>query len=184
MSTVKLDEQKAAEIAAFYHAELQKTMARYNHIKSTLESLGENAPKLDLQGSTSAAPKAKRRKKGKPGPASVWDKKILKRLKEINKPVTYEELTDDIMAFDGYPAEKRANIKASIINVTYRLRKRDRKINTFSMGTREKFIALRSWFDSNGEILDIYKSRLKVVKKKTYDGPKRHQRLKWLKRQA
>lgn len=172
MSTVKLDEKQAAEIASFYHAEIQKVIARYNHLKSTLESLGEVAPVLDINAPVGRYAAPRRRRKGKPGPNSVWDKKILKRLKAVNKPLTYEELTDDIMALEGHPAEKRPNIKAAIVNVTYRLRKRDKKIDTFSVGKREKYIALKAWFDAEGKILEVYENMVPKPPKKE-EGPKR-----------
>ena len=118
-------------------------------------------------------PQTTRKRKSKPGPDSIWEKMVLKRLRTVDRPLTYEELTDEIMEFAKFPKENRKKVKQSVINVTFRLRKRDKKIDTFSAGSREKFLALSSWFESPGVIKQAYKNRVTDLSKKNAPGKKK-----------
>ncbi|MCJ7824019.1 MAG: hypothetical protein MUP44_03905, partial [Anaerolineales bacterium] len=90
-------------------------------------------------------------RKKKSGRKPKWELLIMKRLRQLDKPVTYDELTDEIMAFSKLPENKRTSTKQAIVNVIFRLRSRDKKLDTFSIGTREKYIALKGWFEKPGE---------------------------------
>lgn len=105
----------------------------------------------------------KRKNAGKRrGPKAVWESLVLKRLRQLDRPVTYEQLTDEIMVFAQLPPSKRLNTKRAIVNVAFKLRNRDHKIDTFSNGSREKYIALRSWFEESGKIKKEYASKIEA----------------------
>ena len=181
MATLKLDKKEAAEMRAFYQTELEKAISRLEHIKNVLDKLGDNGSGISIKISGRALShetkptelsKSTNQKKLKPGPESVWDKMVLKKLKSVDRPLTYEELTDEIMESQNIPKERRKRTKQSIINVTFRLRKRDEKIDTFSAGSREKYLALSSWFDSSGEIKAVYKSKVTDSAEQASSGKK------------
>ena len=65
------------------------------------------------------------------------------------------------MAFAKLPAGKRTSTKQAVINVIFRLRSRDQKLDTFSIGSREKYIALKSWFKAPGIIKKEYAVKIK-----------------------
>jgi len=109
----------------------------------------------------SRARSAGRRKSGR---KSKWEMLIMKRLRQLDRPVTYDELTDEIMASAKLPADKKNSTKQAVVNVVFRLRSRDQKLDTFSMGTREKYIALRNWFSAPGEIKKEYKAKVVLPK--------------------
>ena len=90
----------------------------------------------------------------------------MKRLRQLDRPVTYDELTDEIMTFSKLPEDKRNSTKQAVVNVIFRLRNRDKKLDTFSVGTREKYIALKSWFENPGEIKKEYKNKIEIPDKK------------------
>jgi hypothetical protein len=195
MATFKLPESELTDMRQFYEDELDKTVKRLQHIKSVLEQLGGNAPSIDIKivtkgigkisakqlGSKSKSQTKSTAKGLKRGRKSIWDKLILNRLETLNRPLTYDELTADVLAFSKLPESKRLKTKQAVLNVTFRLRTRDKKIATFSMGSREKFIALNSWFSKPGVIKPEYASRIKTTTsanketpvKKTAPKPKR-----------
>jgi len=162
-----------AEMKQFYLEEYDRVSRRLIHIIAILNRLGVEIPDDGLEDSGTiplSKLKAGPLKRSRPaarkrsGKKSKWELLILKRLRQLDKPVTYDELTDEIMAFSKLPAEKIKSTKQAIVNVIFRLRNRDKKLDTFSMGTRAKYIALRSWFDSNGEIKKEYSSKIKLPK--------------------
>jgi hypothetical protein len=174
MEAIQLSEQDLNQLRKTYQDELTKTLAKLQHLKSVLEQLGgEQTLKVHISTEevssskevvTSKEPKItkERKRRKKRGPKAVWEDLVVKRLRSLNKPMTYEELTDDIIAFGNIPDSKRANTKQAIINVVFRLRQQNRKVNTFSMGRREKYIALKRWFDEEGNIRESYSKRIQV----------------------
>ncbi|NOX45732.1 MAG: hypothetical protein GXO89_02000 [Chlorobi bacterium] len=170
MATVKLPETELTEMRQFYEEELSKTLKRLQHIKNVLDNIGSKGRSIQIQISETEgqkedlgtsnpipAPTKEKARKKKRGPKSIWEDLIIKRLRHINMPMTYDELTNEIMTFGKIPEEKRKNTKQSILNVVFRLRKRNTKIKTFSSGSREKYVGLKRWFDSNGEIKEEYR---------------------------
>lgn len=155
------------QMRKFYQEELDKTVQKLTHINSILEKIGGTSPalKIEINGEVSSVNSKsknnvqKTRRKKKRGPKSVWEDMILKRLKLLDKPLTYDELTDEIMHFGNLPEEKRRNTKLSILNVTHRLRSEKKKIDTFSTGSRIKYIALQDWFGEDGAIKPEYLKR-------------------------
>ena len=86
----------------------------------------------------------------------------MKRMRQLDKPVTYDQLTEEIMLFNKIPHEKKSGTRQAIVNLVFRLRTRDHKLDTFSMGTREKYIALKNWFDSPGKIKKDYAAKVVI----------------------
>ena len=156
MKTIKLPDTDHTDMCQFYHEELDKTIRRLQHIKSVLEKLGDTSQSVQIQ-ITSAKPdtlkpngqgqplKAKTKKRGKKkrGPKSMWEMLVLKRMRQLDRPVTYDELTEEIMIFSKLPKEKRKSTKQAIVNVTFRMRTKTKKLDTFSIGTKEKYLALK-----------------------------------------
>ena len=168
METIKLPESELAEMKLFYQEEYDKAIKRLQHIKTMLVRLGADAhpeePLKPVSGksvpsknTTSAAPvKRKRKTKRK----SKWELLIMKRLRQLDRPVTYDELTEEIMAFAKLPQQKLKSTKQAVVNVIFRLRNRDGKLDTFSIGAREKYIALKNWFETPGEIKKEYAAKI------------------------
>lgn len=176
METIKLPESELAEMKQFYQEELDKAVRRLQHIRIILQRLGVNSesietgiqadqeqPAEEIGPSLSTTPKTKKRT----GRKSKWELLIMKRLRQLNKPVTYDELTDEIMTFSKLPEVKRNSTKQAVVNVIFRLRNRDKKLDTFSIGTREKYIALKKWFEKPGEIKKEYAAKIVKPEPKT-----------------
>lgn len=176
METINLPESDLSNMRQFYQEELHKTIRRLEHIKNILDQIGGQNATINIQISTTpgsqdssglsmSAPhgdvEAEPQKvKKRPGRKSVWETVIMKRLRQLDRPVTYEELTDEIMSLSRLPDSKRLSTKQAILNVVFRLRNRDKKLDTFSIGKREKYIALKSWFDQPGKIKPEYAKRI------------------------
>lgn len=142
----------------FYKQEYEQTAARLLHITTTLKRLGVEIP--EAGSANTAEPQNKKRKK--PGRKSTWELVIMKRMRQLDKPVTYDQLTDEVMAFTRIPPEKRSSTKQAVVNVVFRLRNRDHKLDTFSLGKREKYIALKNWFDAPGKIKKEYAAKVDI----------------------
>ena len=171
METIKLPESELAEMTQFYQEEYERLSRRLQHIKTILERLGveiqeENLTCVKPQASTAnvvspPSPVVSKRKK-KSGRKPKWELLIMKRLRQLDKPVTYDELTEEIMTFSKLPENKKTSTKQAIMNVIFRLRNRDKRLDTFSIGTREKYIALKSWFEKPGEIKKEYAAKIAI----------------------
>jgi hypothetical protein len=180
METIKLPDSELSEMKQFYIEEYERTARRLQHIRSVLTRLGISDQELqegilqvqkELQGKGSTgsgqyagrritATAASRKAPKKKGRKSKWELLILKRLRQLDRPVTYDELTDEIMAISSFPDNKRKSTKQAVVNVVFRLRNRDQKLDTFSIGTREKYIALKGWFEKPGEIKKEYANKI------------------------
>ncbi len=184
METINLPDSELSEMKQFYQEEYGRISRRLKHIKAMLGHFGieiqeENLTNLILpQDSTSntdspQSPAVAKQKK-KSGRKPKWEFLIMKRLRQLDKPVTYDELTDEIMAFSKLPEHKKTSTKQAIVNVIFRLRSRDRKLDTFSIGSREKYIALKSWFEKPGKIKKEYAA--KIAKPPQIRKPKQSKR--------
>lgn len=188
METFQIQEKELLEMKQFYKEEYERTTRRLNHIITILKRLGVAIPEdaenhyPEMSVSASAAEileKGVKKSPKKTGRKSKWELLIMKRMRQLDKPVTYEELTDEIMAFSKLPEGKRTSTKQAVVNVVFRLRSRDKKLDTFSVGTREKYIALKSWFDGKGVIKKEYVSKInsvnpvKKVKKRKVGRPRK-----------
>ncbi len=153
----------------FYEEELVRTQHRLEHIQDILKQLGGNKMPLKGQvaGKTVPKPAAARGSRKKPGRKSQWEALIMKRMRQLNKPVTYDELTREIMLLSKLAEDKLKSTKQAVISVVFRLRNRDGKLDTFSIGKKEKYIALKQWFEKPGEIKKEYLNKIQKPKPKT-----------------
>jgi len=189
MGTINFNDTEIAEMRQFYQEELNTTLRKLQHINKVLERLG-SSHQIEIkigggQGSSQKASflapntgsfaadhlttsKTSKSRRKKTGPKSMWEPLILKRMRQLNRPLSYDELTQEIMVFAKISSEKKASVKQAITNVIFRLRNRDKKLDTFSLGSREKYIALKSWFDEAGDLKKEYKQYLpkKTIKRK------------------
>jgi hypothetical protein len=156
MITLQMPENELEEMKQFYLDEYDRTSARLQHILTILNRLGLESPPGNGQEMNNGKAEASKQTRKKPGRKSKWEMLIMKRLRQLDRPVTYDELTEEIMTAAKIPPGKRDSTRQAIVNVVFRLRNRDRKLDTFSMGTREKYIALRSWFKAPGVIKTAY----------------------------
>lgn len=170
MNTVQVSDNELKEMKELYLEEYVKASARIKHITSVLLRLGVDLPanesfSLPLQASSeniSDPAKKLNVSRKKPGRKSKWEMMVMKRMRQLDKPVTYDQLTDEIMVFNKISQLKRTSTKQAVINVVFRLRNRDQKLDTFSMGTREKYIALKNWFDAPGKIKKEYAAKVMI----------------------
>lgn len=173
MDTINLKEQEIAEMRFFYQEELNKTLGRLEHIRSMLEKLGvTNIPaeatgilnEVD-KGVQLAGIKKPEKERKRPGRKSEWESLFMGRLKESKRPMTYIQITNAIMAYKKLDKSKFESTKQAVLAVAYRLRARDSKIGTFTIGNREKYVALADWYDSNGFLKQEYKDRIVIGEK-------------------
>jgi hypothetical protein len=177
MKSFQISDDEHVEMKQFYLEEYEKATSRLAHITSVLKRLGVEKPAEE--GLKLSSPIKKSTPKKKPGRKSKWDLIVMKRMRQLDKPVTYEQLTDEIMLFGNMTPEKRASTKQAVVNVVFRLRNRDHKLDTFSMGTKEKYIALKSWFEVPGKIKKEYAAKVEIpgrekkVKKRKVGRPRK-----------
>lgn len=175
---MQFSSEEVKAMKAFYEQELSSTIERLKHIQSVLTKIGGSQISVEInlgstgstsnQASTKTVKKTTKAKRGaKRGPKSIWGNFVMKKLKELDKPLTYDELIEEAMKFANVPPENAQKIRQSIINVTFRLRAHERKIDTFSKGSRIKYIALKSWFDEQGKIDPAYAKKASNVKPKS-----------------
>lgn len=178
METLKLSGPELEAMKAFYQEELTKTLSKLHHLQSVLNQLGGSASNIDVKlpetvdrpvstAQSETSPEIEETKKSgkKRGPKSIWGSFILKRLQQLDRPLTYNELVDEAMVFFKLSESKRQTVINAINNSAFRLRKNSNRVDTFSSGGREKFVALKSWFDENGKIRKEYEKKIVKPKK-------------------
>ncbi len=126
----------------------------------------------DEQEKTEEETKTRKKRKKKTGPKPFWEDAIMDTLRETGKPLTYEELTDHIQASQNFSDDKRTATKQAITNVVFRLRQRGVKLSTFSAGKKEKYVALKRWFEKDGGIKEEFLNMVAEVKVKKKRGRK------------
>lgn len=191
MGAINISEDQLAEMKSFYQEELGKVIRRLNHIQKVLHELGDSSTSVNIQidgkdgteglGSARSVSKGsteKPKSSGKKrGPKSIWGDFILKRMRQVDKPLTYNELVDEAMVYFKLTEYRRQSVINAINNSAFRLRKNTGKIDTFGAGSREKYVALRSWFDENGKIKREYLKKIskpkRAAKKKAAGKPGR-----------
>jgi hypothetical protein len=127
-----------------------------NEIDDSEEEYEDDSSEEDEVSGDGQEKKTRRKRRKKTGPKPFWEDAIIDQLKAVGKPLTYEELTDHILLSHELPEERRIATKQAITNVVFRLRQRGVKVGTFSAGKKEKFVALKRWFDADGEVKDMY----------------------------
>lgn len=181
MGNINLQEEDLAQMRLFYQEEYTRLYQRLLHLKNVLNKLGvQDLPSVGgAEGSVAdessnepvpATPQPKR-KRQRPGRKSMWETILMNRLKEVGRPMTYNQITDEIVKFSKLPDSKWLSTKQAVLAVAFRLRTRDDKVDTFSVGNREKYLGLRSWFDTNGIILPEYREKI-VIDDREEGAPK------------
>lgn len=177
MDTLKLSGEELEAMKAFYQEELSRTISRLQHIKSVLNQLGGKTTNIEINvegmngtqsvsaRTTEAEAETPKQKGKKRGPKSVWGSFILKRLQQLDRPLTYNELVDEAMVFFKLSEAKKQTVVNAINNSAFRLRKNSGRVDTFSAGGREKYVALKSWFDAPGKIKPEYLKKVKKSKR-------------------
>lgn len=173
MKTLQLSELEMTRLKAFYEEELDKTLRKLDHIKQVLKELAPGQTSIEINVTSpqsltspvktpsSASKPVQMGRRKKTGPKSIWGNYILKRLRQLDKPVTYSDLIDDAVAFFKIPQSKTEQVRQSIRNSAFRLRNKHNKIDTFAIkGKKEKYVGLKKWFDKEGKILSDYKQKL------------------------
>lgn len=173
--SVEFNDAEVRAMRQFYEAELMQTLARYQHLQSVLAKLGVDTP--NLPSSTPAAtapvspapvsavppakPKVRRKRKGKRGRKSIWGDFILKTLRKLDRPVLYSELVRMAQIQFNIKEDKIKDLKAAINQSAFRLRTIHGKIDTIGAeGKKEKHVALKTWFDDNGDLKKEYVARM------------------------
>ncbi len=179
MDQIKLSRAEKEEMRQFYQEELDKTVRRLEHIKDVLQKLGFTRKQVEagvsganrevgktspLVPSASSSGDAPAKKRG--GRKSKWEPLIEKALRDKDQPLTYDQLTAEIMASSDIPNSKKASTRQAIVSVLFRLRSQDGDIKTFALGTREKYIGLTDWTDSRGKLKKEYRDKLELPQSK------------------
>ncbi len=173
MAEIKINDEKKTEMVRFYEEELDKTVVRLRHITEMLQTLNPESEHLkmkELEGvlAVTEAVKPKRgsgkkraTRKKKPGPKGTWTNYIMKRLRQVQRPITYDDLIHDAMLNFNKSREELEKVRQAIMNSAFRLRKKQGKVLTYRKpGSKEKYIGLRKWFDDAGNLLEEYKKKI------------------------
>ena len=182
MKGVQFSEAELASMRSFYQAELDQTVRKLQHLKGILDKLDGAShieitignetrisssiaiaePTAEVDDMETAEEEAPRKRKKKRGPKPVWGNFVLKRLRQVERPLTYRDLVDDAMAFMKLPEEKRKATRLAILNTSFRLRNLQNKINTHSVkGKKEVYVGLSKWFEENGNLSKDYVKRIR-----------------------
>lgn len=188
-----LSENDAAEMRHHYEQEYIQLTKRLEHVKSILGKFESPVAKIAHSANQPIDPEsmspralmklkadeheeaieaeetgAKRKRKKKRGPKSIWGNFILRRIRQADRPVSYSEMVRDAMVIHSIPQSKLKNAKASILNSAFRLRAIHGKVETIGIeGKKEKYLVLAKWVDKNGELVAPYKARFdEMVKAK------------------
>ena len=169
--TVTLSGADLDSVRAYYQKERNDLFVKLQYIDqvlSTLESGSGKRPSPSpskLRVSKKVEPvgyKSGRLKKR--GPKSVWGNFILRRIRQCNRPVSYNELIRDAMLMHNLPASHKSKARSSILNAAFRLRAVQGKIDTCGLeGRKERFLVLTSWLDSNEKLIPEYQEKLESL---------------------
>lgn len=166
---LSLSEEELTELKRSYEKEYIELSRRLEHLKSVLKKAGSDIVKGERSsGSQKKLPQYGSEKKTLPpaskskrrGPRSVWGDFIIKRLRNLDRPMSYAEMLEDAMEMHSIPKDRRENAKGSILNSAFRLRKTHQAIETVGVpGRKEKFIVLTDWLKADGRLKTTYHRR-------------------------
>jgi hypothetical protein len=154
-------------IRAYYEKERNDLLVKLQKIDQVFSALGagegrvpSNAPvKLRVSKPTTEAA-GKRGRPKKRGPKSVWGDFIMRRLRQSDRPLSYNELIRDAMIMHNLPDGKLKEARSSILNATFRLRTVAGKIDTKGIeGRKERFIVLTTWLAEGGDLMPAYQEK-------------------------
>lgn len=168
-----LKDQTLQQIKLHYTEEYQKTLRKLKEIESVLEELTEvkvstteDPVTLNVQPSEKikSSPKPKRaykKRAKKRGRKSVWGDFILKRLKSVNRPLTYNDLANHAIVTKNLEQKDFDKIRKALIAAVFQLRKTDGKVHTENKtGTRDKYVLLHKWMNEKGKPLPEFDAYL------------------------
>jgi hypothetical protein len=183
----ELSEKEASEMRYFYEEEYVLLSRKLAHVTSMLEKLGGEVKPTVIKPSNARLTKAavakasasdsydedddeeeegktRRKRRKKRGPKSIWGAFILKRLRQLDRPISYSSMLDYAMVVHSIPEGKRENAKASILNSAFRLRTVHGKIDTVGEeGKKEKYLVLKRWTDGEGNLVEPYIQKFQEV---------------------
>lgn len=154
-------------IRSYYEKERNDLLVKLQYIDqvfSTLSSAEGRVPsnkpaKLRVSKPASEAA-GKRGRPKKRGPKSVWGDFIMRRLRQSDRPLSYNELIRDAMIMHNLPDGKLKEARSSILNATFRLRTVAGKIDTKGIeGRKERFIVLTTWLAEGGDLAPAYQEK-------------------------
>jgi hypothetical protein len=172
--TIQFTAEELNDLRLAYEKEYIELTRRLEHIRSVLNKIGSDVPagpsvpvtiqrsqRQESSDSSQQRALPKPRKSKKRGPKSVWGDFIVRRLKKLDRPMSYAEMLNDAMDIHNIPDEKRQNAKGSILNSAFRLRKTHKRIETIPVpGRKEKFIVLTDWLGNDGKLMHPYAQRM------------------------
>ncbi len=175
-SVVIITDQTLQQIKLHYTEEYQKTLRKLKEIESVLEELSgvtvgsttEAPVALDLKSpetntsEQNLKPKRAYKKRSKRrGRKSVWGDFILKRLKSVNRPLTYNDLANHAIVTKNLEQKDFDKIRKALIAAVFQLRKAGGKVHTENKtGTRDKYVLLHKWMGKDGKPLPEFDAYL------------------------
>jgi len=175
---VNITDQTLQQIKLHYTEEYQKTLRKLKEIESVLDELSgvtistleekvTSITSLPIKEESSkpasiATPKRAYKKRAKKrGRKSVWGDFILKRLKSVNRPLTYNDLANHAIVTKNLDKKDFDKIRKALIAAVFQLRKTDGKVHTENKtGTRDKYVLLKKWMSTQGKPLPEFDAYL------------------------
>ena len=165
--SVLLEGADLKAVISYYEKERNDLFVKLQYIDQVLSTLGTGGSrKLSPPSKNPRLKQSKAEvdtKRGRPkkrGPKSVWGNFIMRRLRQCDRPLGYNELIRDAMVMNNLPEARRKEARASILNATFRLRTVAGKIDSKGIeGRKERFLVLTSWLDNKGELLPDYNDK-------------------------
>lgn len=174
---MNITDQTLQQIKLHYTEEYQKTLRKLKEIESVLEELsgvtvstGEEtvayvspvSKEISSEPVPVSTPKRAYKKRAKKrGRKSVWGDFILKRLKSVNRPLTYNDLANHAIVTKNLDKKDFDKIRKALIAAVFQLRKTDGKVHTENKtGTRDKYVLLKKWISDQGKPLPEFDAYL------------------------
>lgn len=169
MAQKNLDEAQLAERDGLL-LEYRKLGEKLDFLQSVLRKIEETSKdlkvevKANLKSVESAIVKSYRGNmppQEGPGRPSKWGNFILHKLKEADRPLTYDEIIQEaVVAFGKSPSKDPDGPSKSVFSTVYRLRHNGLLGTEKIPGKTHKYIALKSWFTPGGKLKKEYIDRV------------------------
>lgn len=129
-------------------------------VKKTTNSGEAETKVVELKESAAAAAKTKSKKRGTTGPKSVLEQFVTKRLRAMKRPLSLDELTDELMIFGQIPAAERKQARQKVVPFIRRYKRLGKKFDSYDVSNKERYVGLKSWFDQPGVLKETYLNRI------------------------
>jgi hypothetical protein len=155
-----------------YLKQYRELAERLNHINHMMEVIGSFSPelkmeiKLDVGSVESATLKALNPSLSKEAGRGVgrlpkWEAFILRKLKSLDKPLSYRDIISEASDLFGIHTEKEVTNALKVVFSTVHRMRAQNQLETIRLeGQREKFVVLRSWCTENGKLKKSYRGKL------------------------